>query len=257
MRTVITSALILFASLLWVGSSPAGATEIYYRTGWSQPHVHYEGASGWTAAPGKPMQSVGNGWWRYDTQSPAKQLLFNDGGRNWDHAPGRVPNYQNPGLKGRVFVEGGRLRFAAGATGRVEEHSFRSSLLGETRRLSVYLPAGYDALPGTRYKVIYLQDGQNLFDPRAFFGGWAADDAADQTAAAGLAEPVIIVGVHNTGARMSEYTPTRDATYGGGEAADYLDFLALELKPAIDRSFRTRPEAENTAIGGSSLGGLL
>lgn len=147
--------------------------------------------------------------------------------------------------------------------GRIERiHGFPSEILNNAREITVYLPAGYDEHPERRYPVLYLQDGQNLFDAhRAYVPGnhWRVQEAADVAIGERTASPMIIVGVDHAGpARIDEYTPTKDARHnGGGRADEYGRFLAEELKPAIDAQFRTLADAPNTAIGGSSLGGLV
>ncbi|HEX7831297.1 MAG TPA: alpha/beta hydrolase-fold protein [Thermoanaerobaculia bacterium] len=147
--------------------------------------------------------------------------------------------------------------------GRIERiHGFESKIFANAREITIYLPAGYDENLERRYPVLYLQDGQNLFDAeRAYVPGnhWRVQEAADAAIGERTASPMIIVGVDHAGpARIDEYTPTRDAKHnGGGRADDYGRFLAEELKPAIDAAFRTLPDRENTAIGGSSLGGLV
>lgn len=147
--------------------------------------------------------------------------------------------------------------------GRIERlHAFPSTIFGNTREITIYLPAGYDERSELRYPVLYLQDGQNLFDAeRAYVPGqhWRVKEAADQAIGERTAAPMIIVAVDHAGpARIDEYTPTKDARHnGGGRADDYGRFLAEELKPAIDTQFRTLPDAANTGIGGSSLGGLV
>jgi predicted alpha/beta superfamily hydrolase len=122
------------------------------------------------------------------------------------------------------------------------------------------LPAGYDR-PDARYPVLYLQDGQNLFDAAtAFYGNeWRADAIADQAIRAGRVEPLILVGLYNTGVRrISEYTPTRDPHMRkGGKAERYAQMLAREVKPFIDHTYRTRKSAGDTGVGGSSLGALV
>jgi predicted alpha/beta superfamily hydrolase len=147
--------------------------------------------------------------------------------------------------------------------GRIERlHAFESKVLGNVREVAVHLPAGYDEHPERRYSVLYLQDGQNLFDAeRAYVPGqhWRAQEAADAAIGERTAAPIIIVAIDHAGPnRIDEYTPTRDPRHnGGGRADEYGRFLAEELKPAIDTKFRTLPDAENTGIGGSSLGGLV
>jgi predicted alpha/beta superfamily hydrolase len=139
-------------------------------------------------------------------------------------------------------------------------HDFRSPALGTTRRVSVYLPPGYGE-SAARYPVLYLQDGQNLFDPaRAFVPGqdWGLDETAEALIGAGDIEPLILVGIDHAGVeRLDEYTPSRDPrTRAGGRLAVYRRMLVDELKPWIDARYRTRPEAACTGVGGSSLGGL-
>ncbi len=112
-----------------------------------------------------------------------------------------------------------------------------------------------------RFPVLYLHDGQNLFDEQtSYIPGhpWFAHTTADRLTATGEIEPVILVGIANTGLRrMAEYTPSRDLRLGGGEGATYAKMLIRELKPAIDAQYRTLPDPPNTGIGGSSLGGLI
>jgi predicted alpha/beta superfamily hydrolase len=138
---------------------------------------------------------------------------------------------------------------------------FSSAILPDDRRVTVYLPPQYHAEPGRRFPVFYLHDGQNLFDPRTSYvpgRTWRAGTTADQVNAAGAAEPVILVGVANTGLRrMAEYTPTRDFRMGGGDGDRYGRLLVEELKPFIDVTFRTLPDPVHTGLGGSSLGGLI
>ena len=151
-----------------------------------------------------------------------------------------------------------------GVDGRIDRLlAFRlhSAILPDDRIVTVYLPEEYGSEPERRFPVFYLHDGQNLFDDHtSYIPGrtWRAGEAADATAADGRAEPVILVGVANTGLRrMAEYTPTRDVRMGGGEGKAYGRLLIAELKPFIDRSFRTLQDAANTGLGGSSLGGLI
>lgn len=136
---------------------------------------------------------------------------------------------------------------------------FHSQHLEHDRDVVVYLPPGYDE-SDARCPVLYLQDGQNLFDPATAFGGqhWRVGETATALIESGRIPPVIIVGIYNTGAhRVDEYTPTHDRRRGGGDAALYSRFVVEELKPVIDDTYRTRPEREHTGIGGSSLGGLV
>jgi predicted alpha/beta superfamily hydrolase len=137
---------------------------------------------------------------------------------------------------------------------------FASRFLSTRRDLIVYLPPGYDETPEGRYPVLYLQDGQNLFDPETAFGGqhWRADCTADDLIYRGIIEPLIMVGIYNTGVRrMSEYTPTRcPRRRKGGKADRYAEMLAREIKLFIDHEYRTWKGPAHTGVGGSSLGGL-
>ncbi|MGI8958051.1 MAG: alpha/beta hydrolase [Chthoniobacterales bacterium] len=153
-------------------------------------------------------------------------------------------------------------------TGNIQQHpQFKSRILRNRRDVQVYLPPGYRRSRGRRYPVLYLHDGQNVFDAATSFAGveWGADESAERLTKKRLIEPVIIVAVANTGEkRIHEYAPTRgvfDPTAprkkrSRGLLRKYGRFLRDELKPLIDREYRTRPEAEFTGLGGASLGGL-
>jgi len=138
---------------------------------------------------------------------------------------------------------------------------FASRFLPDDRDIFVYLPEAYLTEPTRSFPVFYLHDGQNLFDTRTSYvpgRTWRAHTTADYLTERGLIEPIILVGIANTGVRrMAEYTPTRDPRRGGGEGEAYGKLLVEDLKPLIDFTFRTLPDASNTALGGSSLGGLI
>jgi predicted alpha/beta superfamily hydrolase len=139
--------------------------------------------------------------------------------------------------------------------------AFPSVYLPDKRDLIVYLPPGYDHHPDSTYPVLYLQDGQNLFDPRtSFIPGqtWEVREQADAAIRAGDVEPLIIVGIYNTGdRRLAEYTHERDWQMGGGEADSYGQLLTRELMPWIAGQYRVKPGREHIGLGGSSLGGLV
>jgi predicted alpha/beta superfamily hydrolase len=151
-------------------------------------------------------------------------------------------------------------------TGNIHAHAaFPSKILGNKRDVLVYLPPGYRRSRTRRYPVLYLHDGQNVFDAATSFGGveWGADETAQRLVLEKLIEPVIIVAVANTGGdRIHEYTPTRGRLEDGkrkrakGLLRQYGRFLINELKPFIDARYRTLTEARYTGLGGSSLGGL-
>lgn len=129
----------------------------------------------------------------------------------------------------------------------------------KSRRVWVYLPPNY-ASSKLRYPVLYMHDGQNLFDPKtSFCGAWGVDKTIDNLFREGKTGGVIVVGVDNGGdARWNEYSPwgNHDGT-GRCRGARYAAFLVNELKPLIDRKYRTLPDRKCTGIAGSSLGGII
>jgi predicted alpha/beta superfamily hydrolase len=138
--------------------------------------------------------------------------------------------------------------------------AFHSTVLNNDRGIWLYLPPSYDENPLARFPVVYMHDGQNLFNPATAFGGqpWYAQDALNRGADSGAVREAILVGVENTADRIEEYTPTRDAgRMAGGRGDLYLRMLIEEVKPLIDRTYRTLPGAADTVLIGSSLGGLI
>jgi predicted alpha/beta superfamily hydrolase len=131
-----------------------------------------------------------------------------------------------------------------------------SPVLGNSRDILVYLPSSYER-SDRRLPVIYMHDGQNLFDPTTSFAGeWGVDRAIARSPRKG--RRAIVVGIPNMGVeRMREYSPFYEPQHGGGAADDYIDFLTHTVKPLIDERYRTLPDREFTGIHGSSLGGLL
>lgn len=128
--------------------------------------------------------------------------------------------------------------------------------LNTHKRVSVYLPPNY-AKSKTRYPVLYLQDGQNIFDDfTASFGEWKVDEILDSMIKKGR-KPAIVVAVENGPERLQEYNPFDFEKFGEGKGDEYVDFLIETLKPYIDSTFRTMPDKKNTIIAGSSMGGLI
>ena len=139
--------------------------------------------------------------------------------------------------------------------------AFHSKYLPDNRDVIVYLPPGYNEEPDRTYPVLYLHDGQNLFDGRTSFvkgRTWMVREQADEAIEAGEIEPLVIVGIYNTGdRRLAEYTHEYNWQMGGGEADKYGDLLTQELMPWIASVYRVRQAREATGMGGSSLGGLV
>jgi predicted alpha/beta superfamily hydrolase len=138
---------------------------------------------------------------------------------------------------------------------------FRSRFLRNQRDFIVYLPPRYHEQPQRRFPVLYMHDGQNLFDgATSFVPGmdWHVGHTADDFILTGAVQPLIIVGIYNVGkVRINEYTPTKAPRLGGGGADRYAKFLIQEVMPFIQQQYRVLPDPRVTGIGGSSLGGLL
>jgi predicted alpha/beta superfamily hydrolase len=153
----------------------------------------------------------------------------------------------------------GRLARGGTLTGNIRVHeNFHSHILGNRRRILVYLPPGYTRRDRIRYPVLYVNDGQNLFDSDTAFAGidWGMDETLENLIYQGEIREIIVVAIYNTPDRDDEYTPVADPYEGGGYGDDYAQFLIQELKPFIDQRYKTSPYPEETGIMGSSYGGL-
>ena len=144
----------------------------------------------------------------------------------------------------------------AGKNVHIVDTAFFMPQLKRTRKIWIYLPACYyDSKK--KFPVLYLQDGQNVFDDAtAYAGEWGVDEYFDDVCARGI--EAIVVAVDNGGIkRMNEYSPYDTEEAGKGEGDEYVDFLVKTLKPFIDKNYRTVGNKKNTAIAGSSMGGLI
>lgn len=144
----------------------------------------------------------------------------------------------------------------AGKQVHIMDTAFFIPQLNRTRRIWIYLPKGYNETQ-KRYPVLYMQDGQNIFDEyTSAFGEWGVDECLDSLIASG--KPAgIVVGIDNGPERLNEYNPYAFRDFGEGEGDRYLDFIVQTLKPFIDKNYRTLASKENTIIAGSSMGGLI
>jgi predicted alpha/beta superfamily hydrolase len=163
------------------------------------------------------------------------------------------------------FDENGRISLVRGGDARGHLEILRdvvSPSLGVARDVYVFVPRGYD-FATNRYPVLYMHDGNNLFDisqPNSVFSTWDVDAVSEAETGAGRVREHLIVGIPNNANRMAEYTHVEERIDGqvlGGDGDAYARFIVSELKPLVDARYRTRPERENTAILGSSLGGLI
>lgn len=163
---------------------------------------------------------------------------------------GRIANWRDPRTK--------RVReHTAGPTVSVINEAFEIPQLGRTRRVWIYLPRDYSSSLA-RHPVLYMHDGQNVFDnATSFVGEWGVDETLDSLAALGKKGVIVVAVDHGGDKRLDEYSPWKNAKYGGGEGDKYVEFLVKNLKPWIDSHYRTLPDRLNTGIAGSSMGGLI
>ncbi len=148
------------------------------------------------------------------------------------------------------------------ASGHLALHELRSRIFRNTRLIRVWLPPEYDAAGTVRYPVLYLNDGQNLFDPATAFAGvhWRVGERAGQLIAEGKIPPIIIIGIDNTGRnRVREYIPYRslELRLFSPQGKRYPEFLLREVMPLIEKHYSVAKGPEHTGLGGSSLGGLI
>lgn len=139
---------------------------------------------------------------------------------------------------------------------RIIEEEYEIPQLQRKRRIAALLPYNYEQSEKA-YPVLYLQDGQNLFDEHAPYGNWAIDQSLKYMASKGMDDVIVVTIDHGGEERINEYSPYYHPRLGQGNGKAYLDFLKFTLKPYVDRTFRVLPDRANTGIGGSSLGGLI
>ena len=180
----------------------------------------------------------------------------NDG---WENGANRFITYTGASQTiSRRFDEA--ETFGSSRTGTIRTHeAVSSTFLDLPRNVYVYLPPEYDT-SNDRYPVLYMHDGLNIFDEIEMGMEWQVDETAERLIARHEINPMIIVGIGNTAQRTDEYTPTQARMRGdlvGGKGPAYGRFVVEELKPFIDKTYRTLPGAEQTGLGGSSLGGLI
>ena len=237
-------------------SGPGGATVI---------RVHYPAGSHAMALRG---DSAGLSWTQGAPLAGGNNDTF-----SFSIAQATAPVAFKPLLDDATWSRGPNYTVAPGATVDIYPHfttikgsvtkliaAFHSTALGNDRAIWAYLPPAYAENTRARFPVLYMHDGQNLFDPALAFGGneWKVDETLDAAAEDGSIREVIVIGIENTSQRIYEYTPTTDpGTAGGGGGDKYLTLVAAELKPQIDQMLRTEPARAATGILGSSLGGLI
>lgn len=188
------------------------------------------------------------GWESVELGNKGESTLnhFRYVGEPWT-MPDRVENWGGSGL-----------RYNPALLPKIEviHEEFEIPQLIRTRRVAALLPHDYYETD-KRYPVLYLQDGQNLFDDYAPYGNWGVDKRLANLAERGMGDIIIVAIDHAESQRIGEFTPSFRTTLGRGEGRKYVRFLVESLKPYIDGHYRTRAEPEYTGIGGSSLGGLI
>lgn len=251
--------LAVFWALLGGGRSSAQAQPVkiyvHYDTGWGNALSIRGSAAPLSWAAGKPMTWTSGNVWVWEAPATLSsfefKLLVNDS--RWSVGA----NYKVSASTPRSIHV---YPYFTAANGRLATISnFFSPQLNNRRNIILYLPPSYDQNPAKRYPVVYMHDGQNLFNAQTAFGGveWQVDETLNRMIGQGGAREAIVVGIANTAGRMSEYTPSVDPGYGGGNANAYLDFIQQTLKPHIDANYRTLAGAQDTMMIGSSLGGLV
>ncbi len=203
--------------------------------------------------------------------TPAKgNLEFKFTRGSWDnpegtalggYVPNRTYNYNGKTDTINLDVKGWEdLKEATSTASKnviIDNANFYVKSLNKYRRIWIYLPPDYST-SNKSYPVIYMHDGQNLFDKKtSFTGEWQIDETLDKLYANGK-EVAIVVGIDNGGSeRINEYSPWVNTAYGGGDGDKYLTFIVEELKPYIDEKYRTKKDQSSTAMIGSSMGGLI
>ncbi len=238
---------------------------IKYYSGFEQPQISYRIGAG--AFRSKKMSQVGPGrspgeWlWQVEVSaSPGASLQFFFSDQN-----GRDPQrrYYESSWNLTYVCDGGVYNYQPQPHGSKVAPSekaydlsrlpvFHSELLSRELTYRVYLPRGYRQHFSRRYPVLYMLDGQNIFE-NAGFGSWQAKESLDRLIKRGQVAEIIVVAIDSGSTRHQDYVPPED----GGQADVFANFLANEFKPHIDQSFRTKPDRDNTGLLGSSLGGVM
>ena len=247
---------------------------ILYHSGFSQAFIIYSTGSGWF---NQPLQKVGPGRHPGEhlykitgigNQGTPIQFVLHDGSGNFDKPPagegfGPSGDYYTP--LDAFFVQDGQIFnyfpppvvSPPSISPPITINSTIQSIL--SRQIRILLPRGYSQNTWRRYPVIYLHDGQNCFSPGGPFGSWDADITTARLTRQGRMREAILVAVNNTTDRISEYVPTGDSipNQPQGKGASYAQFLIQNVKAFVDANYRTLNDGHNTALIGSSLGGLI
>ncbi|WGD35478.1 TIM-barrel domain-containing protein [Olleya sp. YS] len=226
--------------------------------GWSGGHKDYQ------------LQQV-DGQYQITLPKTEQRILFKFTLGNWNTAEStntgeaidnRIYKFEKPNDTFKVKIAGWSHLFdneeasTASKNVTILSEEFHMPQLNRKRRVWIYLPPDYKTSKQD-YPVVYMHDGQNIFDAKTSgYGEWNVDETLDKLFKDNL--KLIVVGIDNgESKRLDEYSPWTNAKYGGGEGDMYVDFIVNTLKPHIDANYNTKKDRSNTAIFGSSMGGLI
>lgn len=220
----------------------------------------------------KILTPLGNGQYSITLTPPVGQVRYKftrgswatvEGNANGGFLPDRVWNYNGQPTTLELTIlsweDVGGVNSTAAPNVSILSNSFYMPQLNRNRRIWIYLPPDYSINTSKRYPVLYMHDGQNLFDAATSFAGeWQVDESLNALQQQGD-YGCIVVGIDNGGQfRLDEYSPWVNVQYNaGGQGDEYVDFIINTLKPHIDSTFRTLPGRKTTGIMGSSMGGLI
>jgi predicted alpha/beta superfamily hydrolase len=250
---------------------PPASKSLVYLSGWAQPALEVESSPG--VYTSYSLTNIGPGrlagkrrWLATGFGAPGRLVRFRmtNGAGGYDHAPGGglYETYLDCALLQDGHLYNYEPAPSVSASRRETIANVGSPQGLQARTLRIYLPRGYDQHTSRRYPVLYMHDGQNIFGMTGTGFPpvrWNVDGTLDRLIAMGQARETIVVGIDNTSSRLTEYTPPGAPLGGipGGQGDKYLAYIRDTVKPLIDSSYRTLPDAANTAVAGSSLGGLI
>lgn len=254
-------------------SAPFSSRSIWYYSGWTNANLIWQSGldTNWYSTA---MTQVSTG--RYAGEflyhaegigAPGEKLAFvpsgsMDGVEDWDHSPATGGDYFTV-LDAFVLQDGQIYNYwppASVSVSRIIVTNCGSSFPAiPGRTVQIYLPRGYDQNTWKKYPVLYMHDGQNVFQPGGMYGCWNAETNADYMISLGMMRETIIAAVDNTTNRILEYLPPGDEDEWGnpGIADQYANFLIHNVRPMVDYNYRTLNDRDNTAILGSSCGGIV
>ncbi|OQA27800.1 MAG: Endo-1,4-beta-xylanase Z precursor [Verrucomicrobia bacterium ADurb.Bin345] len=254
-------------------SGPYVAKTVYYHSGWTNADLVFQCGldTNWY---GRSMTRIGGGrapgeylYYADGIGRPGELLTFVvngnlDGQPYWDHSPATGGDYFTS--LDVFFLQDGHVHNymppPSATARRIETNYIASSYTPAipSRNIRVYLPRNYDTNTWKRYPVLYMHDGQNIFQPGGAFGCWNAEGNADRLISLGVMRETIIVGVDNSSERLREYVaPTDNAGFGAGTADQYMRFLVHDVMPFVNSTYRTITNRPDTMTLGSSLGGIV